>query len=204
MLSLHCNCRLTLQKSMAGAIFAGFSSACHAASCNCWFFWLSWSCAVLCCVVQEGEQGLTAGLTVQCALEGNCVLLQRDTLLSEALLLLDETEQSVALVVSPVLRAASHTLHCWQSASVLLPKKFCSCMVNVACSGSPAAGMKMLCCMELASGKAALGHLLWLSSSQSQAEWSALVEICMRAPGLLYRAKCCVTCETINWPVAGG
>ena len=48
---------------------------------------------ILC--LQEGDQGLT----VQCALEGNCVLLRRDTLLSEALSLLDEAEQSVALVV---------------------------------------------------------------------------------------------------------
>ncbi|KAK9800336.1 hypothetical protein WJX73_004667 [Symbiochloris irregularis] len=44
---------------------------------------------------QEGDRGLT----VQCAIEGSCVLLRRNTLLSEALLLLDETEQSVALVV---------------------------------------------------------------------------------------------------------
>lgn len=48
------------------------------------------------CCWQEDDQGLT----VQCALEGNCVLLRRDTLLSEALSLLDEEEQSVALVVS--------------------------------------------------------------------------------------------------------
>ena len=47
------------------------------------------------CIEQEGNKGLT----VQCALEGNCVLLRRDTLLSEALDLLDEEEQSVALVV---------------------------------------------------------------------------------------------------------
>ena len=45
------------------------------------------------------------GLTVQCALEGACVLLERDTLLSEALQLLDEAEQSVALIVSPLWRS---------------------------------------------------------------------------------------------------
>ena len=40
-------------------------------------------------------------LTVQCALEGACVLLERDTPLSEALGLLDEAAQSVALIVRP-------------------------------------------------------------------------------------------------------
>ena len=45
------------------------------------------------------------GLTVQCALEGACVLLERDTLLSEALQLLDEAEQSVALIVRPLWRS---------------------------------------------------------------------------------------------------
>ena len=56
---------------------------------------------------QQSTNGAEAGgaprrgdLTVQCALEGACVLLERDTLLSEALSLLDEAEQSVALIVS--------------------------------------------------------------------------------------------------------
>ena len=47
------------------------------------------------------KAGGKGDLTVQCALEGACVLLERDTLLSDALTLLDEAEQSVALIVSP-------------------------------------------------------------------------------------------------------
>lgn len=62
------------------------------------------------CHLQEDDRGLT----VQCALEGNCVLLRRDTLLSEALGLLDDAEQSVALVVS------LHMLPPSQSCNMLL------------------------------------------------------------------------------------
>ena len=59
--------------------------------------------------MQEGDQGLT----VQCAIEGSCVLLRRNTLLSEALLLLDETEQSVALVVRPMPGQLSSAVPKW-------------------------------------------------------------------------------------------
>ena len=49
---------------------------------------------------QPSARAPSEELTVQCALEGACVLLERDTPLSEALSLLDEAAQSVALIVS--------------------------------------------------------------------------------------------------------